>query len=468
MPDRVGYPQVDWRNDPRPLAEQCNVGMSDETTSGTRASNGESSIYEGRDGRWHGYVSMGTKDGGRPDRRHVTGKTRAVVVKKVRDLEAKRDAGLAPAAGKAPTLTEWLEHWLPNIAARRVRPRTLEGYESTVRLHITPAIGHHRLHRLQPEHLEQFYLALEDKGLASTTALRAHRIISRALKVAMQRGVVGRNVAALVDPPAVRRPETPQPLDLEECKRVLAAAREGRNAARWTVALALGLRQSEALGLMWSDIDLERGTLSVRRGLHRVNGQGLRFEEPKSERSRRTIVIPRQLLADLKQHKDAQAKERTESEDYWTEHGLVFPNELGGPMDDRNDYRSWVALLRRAKVRRVRLHDGRHTAATLLLAEGIHPRVVMELLGHSTMRTTTDIYSHVLPALAQQAADTLDAALWGSGKRAQPERQGKKSVKKKGKNKQPKGGAKAASDGSAEGSEAKTATKTATTNDEGP
>ncbi|MCW2500641.1 MAG: Integrase, partial [Frankiales bacterium] len=158
-----------------------------------------------------------------------------------------------------------------------------------------------------------------------------------------------------------------------------------------------------------------------------------------------TIVVPKQLLADLRAHKEEQDAERAQSDDYWNEHGLVFPNELGGPMDDRNDYRSWVRLLRTAKVRRIRLHDGRHTAATLLLAEGIHPRVVMELLGHSTMRTTTDTYSHVLPALAQQAADTLDAALWGTG-------EGAPKAKKQGKKKKAK----------------KTATKTATKNDESP
>lgn len=410
-----------------------------------RSSNGESTIYEDKNGRWHGEVWMGLKEGGAPDRRHVSGKTRAIVALKVRELQSKRDAGQAAQGGKAPTVGEWLDYWLTNIAARRLRPLTLQSYETTVRLHLRPALGHYRLDRLQPEHLEACYLAMEHKGLSAASALRAHRIVSRALKVAMQRGRVARNVATLVDAPTAKRPVTPPPLDIEECRRVLAAARQGRNSARWTVALALGLRQSEALGLMWSDIDFERGTLAIRRGLHRVNGQGLRFEEPKTERSRRTIVVPKQLLADLMAHKTEQDSERVESADYWTEHGLVFPNELGGPMDDRNDYRTWVRLLRAAKVRRIRLHDGRHTAATLLLAEGIHPRVVMELLGHSTMRTTTDTYSHVLPALAQQAADTLDAALWGIG-------EGAPKAKKQGKKKKAK----------------KTATKTATKNNEGP
>jgi integrase len=397
-----------------------------------RSSNGESTIYEDKNGRWHGEVWMGLKEGGAPNRRHVSGKTRAVVARKVRELQKKRDAGQSAQTGKVPTVGEWLDYWLTHIAARRLRPRTLEGYQTTVRLHIRPALGHHRLDRLQPEHLEAFYLAMEDKGLSAATALRAHRIVSRALKVAMQRGRIARNVATLVDAPTVKRPVTPQPLDLEQCRRVLAAARQGRNAARWTVALALGLRQSEALGLMWSDIDLKRGTLAVRRGLHRVTGQGLTFGEPKTDRSRRVIVVPKQLLAELRTHKKAQQAERAEADGYWTEHDLVFPNELGGPMDDRNDYRSWVKLLRAAKVRRIRLHDGRHTAATLLLAEDIHPRVVMELLGHSTMRTTTDTYSHVMPALAQQAADTLDAALWGTKQGAgKPKKAGKSKRKQK-------------------------------------
>ena len=419
--------------------------MAKTSTGGGRASNRESSIHEGGDGRWHGWVTMGTKDGGAADRRHVTGKTRAVVSRKVRELEKQREAGNVAQAGKAPTLAEWLDHWLTNIASRRVRTLTLQGYEASVRLHINPAIGHHRLDRLQPDHLEKFYLALEDKGLTSTTALRIHRIISRALKVAMQRGVVGRNVATLVDAPALRRPETPEPLDIEECHRVLAAAKKRRNAARWTVALALGLRQSEALGLKWTDIDFERGTVAIRRGLHRVAGQGLVFEEPKTDRSRRQLVLPQQLVEELIAHRKAQERERAESDGYWTDTGMVFTNELGGPIDDRNDYREWRALLRSAKVRPVRLHDGRHTAATLLLANGVHPRVVMELLGHSQMRTTTDIYSHVLPALAREAADTMGAALFGEAEpAAKPKKKSKGSKKKK------------------------TATKTATKKDKGP
>src|SRR4051812_49550035 len=164
---------------------------------GKRAS-GESSIYRDEDGRWHGFVSMGQKEHGRRDRRHVSGSRRADVVAKVRAIEAKRDAGIVEAAGKAPTVGEWLDHWLDNIAARKVRARTLESYRSIVRLHLRPGLGHHRLDRLQPEHLERLYGTLLDKGLSPATVLRVHRfhrVLSRALRIARS-GCAGRTLTS--------------------------------------------------------------------------------------------------------------------------------------------------------------------------------------------------------------------------------------------------------------------------------
>jgi integrase len=378
----------------------------------SKRASGESSIYRDEDGRWHGFVSMGKKENGRRDRRHVSGAKRADVVVKVRAIEAKRDAGMVDAAGRAPTVGEWLDHWLDNIAARKVRARTLESYRSTVRLHLRPGIGHHRLDRLQPEHLERLYAVLADKGLSPASILRAHRVLSRALRVASQRGKVARNVATLVDPPAVRRPQTALPLSAQEARQVMAAAQTRRNAARWTVALASGLRQSEALALQWSDVDLGKGTLSVRRGLHRVSGRGLVYEEPKADRSRRTLALPAPLVEALRAHRAAQREERIAAGPLWEDHDLVFAQPNGRPIERKSDWRAWKTLLREAGVREIRLHDGRHTAATLLLAEGVHPRVVMEVLGHAQMRTTTDTYSHVLPALGRDAADRMGRALW--------------------------------------------------------
>jgi integrase len=391
--------------------EATDGGTRRKTAPRPRAS-GESSIFKGEDGRWHGFVSMGKKDNGRRDRRHVSGAKRADVVAKVRAIETKRDAGMVEAAGRAPTVGEWLDHWLEHIAARRVRARTLESYQSTVRLHLLPGVGHQRLDRLQPEHLERLYAALTDKGLSPASILRAHRVLSRALKVASQRGKVARNVATLVDPPVVRRPETAVPFSAQEVKRVMAAAQARRNAARWTVAMAVGLRQSEALALRWADVDLEHATLTVRRGVHRVRGQGLVYEEPKADRSRRTVALPAPLVQALHAHRAAQLEERLAAGADWADLDLVFAQPNGKAIERKSDWRAWKHLLHEAGVRDIRLHDGRHTAATLLLSEGVHPRVVMEVLGHAQMRTTTDTYSHVMPALGRDAADRMGRALW--------------------------------------------------------
>ncbi|MCW2497111.1 MAG: Integrase [Jatrophihabitans sp.] len=375
-----------------------------------RNSNGEPSIFKGSDGRWHGWITVGTKANGRPDRRHRSAASRAEVAKKIRDLEVKRETGRVSAVG-SDTVGAWLEHWLTNIAVRRVRPRTLESYESLIRMHLLPGIGKVRLDRLEPEHLERHYSNLLADGLAASTVLRVHRLLSRALKVAMQRGRTHRNVATLVDPPAQRQSEAASALDIHEARAVLAAAVGQRNAARWTVALSLGLRQSEALALQWKDIDPLNYSLSVRRTIHRVKGGGLVYEAPKTKRSERTLALPMPLVTALQEHKAAQLGERMLAGDDWQDEDLIFAQPNGRPIDKKTDYDNWCALLQRAGVRHVRLHDGRHTAATLLLSEGVHPRVVMELLGHSQMRTTMDIYSHVMPALAREAADRMGAIL---------------------------------------------------------
>lgn len=377
-----------------------------------RGANGRSTIVKNADGRWHGFVSMGSKGDGRRDRRHVSAATRAAVVAKVKKLEIKRDAGVAAASGRSMLVEDWLTYWADNIAAIRVRERTLDTYRALIRMHVVPYIGKRRLDQLQPEDLEQTYKQLLAKGLSPASVLRVHRMLHRALKIAMQRERVGRNVATLVEPPRQERAKTPEPLDVAECKLVLAAAEGQRNAARWTVALALGVRQSEALGLQWKDIDLDGARLSVRRGLHRVPGQGLVFTEPKTDRSRRTIAVPAPLIEALRRHRVAQAAERLVAGTDWEDWDIVFAQPNGRPLDKHSDYEAWVKLLQRAGVRHIRLHDGRHTAATLLLTAGVHPRVVMELLGHSQMRTTTDIYSHVMPALAQEAADRMAKTLW--------------------------------------------------------
>ncbi len=195
---------------------------------------------------------------------------------------------------------------------------------------------------------------------------------------------------------------------------MLTVAAQGRNAARWSVAFALGLRQGEALGLPWSAVDLDAGTLTVRQALQRQAGAGLVFVEPKSRAGRRTISLPRPLVDALRTHRAAQLEERLRAGTEWQDHGLVFTQPNGKPVDPRADHRAWKGLLSRAGVRPARLHDARHTSATVMLALGVPARVAMQILGHSQISLTLGTYSHVLQELSEDAAARVGQELFGS------------------------------------------------------
>ena len=376
----------------------------------SRRGNGEGSIYCDSNGRWRGSVDLGYVNGKR-SRKYVTGRTRKDVSAQLRRAVDARDTGNLVIGHATLTLGEWLTFWVDSIASAKVRPSTLKTYRGYINNRIIPALGRHRLDRLQPEHLEAFYRASHEEGLAPASVLHMHRIISRALKIAHRRGRVGRNVATLVDAPSVSRAEI-EPLSADEARRILLSARGQRNSARWSVALSLGLRQGEALGLQWQDIDFDQRTLTVRQALQREAGGGLVLVPPKSRAGRRTILLPAPLLAQLKEHRAVQSRERLAAGQMWVDRDFVFATAVGKPIDPRNDYRAWKLLLVDAEVRSARLHDARHTAATLLLMQGVAPRVAMQILGHSQISLTLGTYSHVVPELAEEAAVAMSRALW--------------------------------------------------------
>lgn len=398
----------------------------------SRASGEGSLLFNEADGRWHGWVDMGIGVGGKRDRRHVAAPNQADVVKKMRALATKRDAGVVPSADRSPTLAEWLAYYLNNIAARRVRPSTLASYRWIVDKRVVPLLGHHRLDRLQPEHIEALYTALLEDGLSPSSVLHVHRVLSRALKIAWQRGRVARNVCQFVDAPSVSRVEI-EPLTQAEARAILETSKGHRNAARWSVALALGLRQGEALGLGWSDVDLGQASIRVRRALQRQVAQhgcggtcgrkragdcpkrvggGLVLVQPKSAAGRRTVALPPQLVAALTTRRAEQDDERKRAASDWVETGLVFTHENGAAIDPKLDYLAWKVLLAEAGVRDARLHDARHTAATVMLTMGVPARVVMQILGHSQISLTLGTYSHVAPELSTEAAARVGRALW--------------------------------------------------------
>ncbi|MCZ2837183.1 tyrosine-type recombinase/integrase [Modestobacter sp. VKM Ac-2985] len=380
-----------------------------------RRGTGEGSIYRDSEGYWRSAIVIGWTSDGKPKRKTFRSKQRAIVVRKLNEAIAARDSGFLT-TGAVPTVGEWLDHWLTVIAPDRIRESTRAGYAGYLKRYLVPLLGRHRLDRLRPEHIEKSWAELSTRGLSPATIRQAHRILSRALTVAVRRGHLVRNPATLLDGPSVVRAEVPS-YTPAQARALIEAAAADRLASRWTAGLALGLRQGEVLGLAWDAVDLDAGTLTVRRALQRQAGRGLVLVEPKSMRSRRTVAMPTELTAQLRARRTEQLEERLAAGSAWRGGGplgeLVWTQADGAPIDPRADWAAWRKLCDRAGVPRLRLHDARHTAASLLLVQGVPARVVMGILGHSTVQLTLDTYSHVAPELAEQAAVAMSAALWG-------------------------------------------------------
>ncbi|MCX4576077.1 site-specific integrase [Streptomyces sp. NBC_01571] len=398
----------------------------------TRQPNGRSSIYLGKDGKWHGRVTVGIRDNGKPDRRHVERKTRAEVTTAVRELEKQRDGGTVRKAGRAWTVETWLTHWVESIAPLAVNENTMVGYGVAVRKHLIPALGAHRLDKLGPEHIERFYGKMQADGRRAGTIHQIHRTFRTALNEAVRRGHLTRNPVQLAKAPRLSEEEI-EPYTVTEVQRLLRTADGRRNSARWAVALALGLRQGEALGLKWADVDLRRGVLMVRRSRrrpHYAHGCGDRCgrkagycpqrertnpetADTKSRAGRRSVGLPAQLVDLLKMHKARQDAERDAAGSDWTDEGWLFATPVGRGTPPRTDYDDWKELLRDAKVRDGRLHDARHTAATVLLILGVSERAVMGLMGWSTTAMAAR-YQHMVDTVRDEVAQRVDGLIWES------------------------------------------------------
>ena len=428
---------------------------------GTRAPNGASSIYEGADGKWHGRVTMGLLDNGKPDRRHVKRKTEKEVIDAVRELEQERKKGQVRKPGKPQTLEAWLTHWLDNIAEPSVRRKTFVYYEGAVRMYLIPGLGAHRMTSLQPEHVEKLYTKLHHEGHGGSVRMQVHRTLRAALNEAVRRDRMRANPVLLVKSPTIVETEV-EPFTMDEARRILEASRERRNGVRFAVALSLGIRKGEALGLKWTDLNTDTRNLTIRRALQRQtwrhgcddpyecgkahhklslcrkscpvhkracpplcppdckrhargcpkrHGGGLVITEVKSRAGRRVINVPEPLLDLLRLHDEAQDDERHLAGDLWQESGWMFTQPNGKPIDPRADHEEWKSLLAAARVRDARLHDARHTAATMLLVLGVHERAVMDMMGWSSAAMRRR-YMHVPDQLREQIADQVGGLLW--------------------------------------------------------
>lgn len=331
---------------------------------------------------------------------------------------------------------EFVDEWSAASKAR-YRPSTFMSYSDKLRLHVLPTLGGVALSDIDAPTLNALYGRLLASGrqdhlgggaLSVRTVRYVHTIIHRVLKDAVRWGLLTRNPADLASPPSAGRATSPElrVWTADQLRTFLAQSRvhRGRGGAvgidrlyaAWLVAATTGLRRGELLGLRWRDVDLDHGRLSVRQTVGMVMREGKRVVEygtPKTDQSRRGIALDDWTVAALREHRERQNTEREKAGDAWHDEDLVFPGRDGRPFNPEHFWREFVTRCARYGVPRIALHDLRHTHATLALQEGVHPRVVQERLGHSTIAITLDVYSHVLPNMQEEAAAKIGAALFG-------------------------------------------------------
>jgi integrase len=365
--------------------------------------NAEGSIYQRKsDGR---YVGAYKAADGR--RRAIYGWTRKEVSDRL--IQAQLDTQRGIVAGpQRLTVGGHLDEWL-RAAAPSLRPRTQARYREIVDRHIAPTLGKTALVRLTPQQVQALLNSKLAEGLSSGTVIYIRAVLRRGLTQALRWGLVSRNAAALVDPPAIERRES-RVLSPAEARAFLEVIRGDRLEGLYTIALSLGLREGEAFALRWEDIDFTASTLTVRHALLRMKGR-VELAEPKTPRSRRTIAIPQSTAAALRTHRARQLGERLAAAGLWQDWGLVFSTGVGTPLNRSDVLRAFRRHLVAAGLPQMRFLDLRHSCASLLLAQGVHPRVVMETLGHSTINVTMNVYTHVLPELQRTAAERMDTLL---------------------------------------------------------
>ncbi|MEV5970971.1 tyrosine-type recombinase/integrase [Streptomyces sp. NPDC051921] len=371
-----------------------------------RNPNGAGTITQRSDGRYQAAVYVLQPDGTRA-RKFAYGKTWAECDAKRRALLDKVDNGI-PVPTRSMKLSEWLPYWLDNIVKPHLKKTTAAKYDVHVRLYLIPMIGSKRLESLSVADVRRFLVALEKKTSAAT-AKESHRVLRTALTAACREELVTRNVATLVAPPKVPERDL-SPWSLDETLDFLAAARKDPLYAAFVLAIALGFRRGEVVGLRWENVDLDKREIRVRTQRQRVAGE-VYEDDPKGRRRKQTLPLPAICVAPLRWQRLKQAAARERAGEKWTETGYVFTTRTGQPIEPRNLYRSFTRVAKNAGLRVVRLHDARHGTATLLTAAGVPPRVVMEILGHSQIAVTMNVYAHVVQDTQREAVSHLDRLL---------------------------------------------------------
>lgn len=388
----------------------------------TKRANGEGSLYQRPDGKWVAQVPIGRYPNGTIKYKRYICATQKAARDRLREAQNELTRGQR-IDEKVVTLAAYLDHWLEHvIEPSDLQPKAKQGHAYYAGL-VQPKIGHIKLDQLTAEDIERCLNELRrgggrhGSGHAASSLAHIRNTLRKALGHAVRNGRLPRNVAIDAAPPKVRRGEI-HPFSEEEAGRLLDAVAGHRLASLYAVALTLGLRRGELLGLLWEDIDWSGATLRIRRQLEDLPGEEARLKPLlKTQSGRRDLPLPEELRRRLLIHRDEQALERERAGDAWREHGLVFASLVGTPITPRNLDRHYKALLRRAGLPDRRLHDLRHTFATLMFRRGLDVVMVSRMLGHASVQITIDIYIHWLPKDSSAAAVIGDTFLRGRGER---------------------------------------------------
>ncbi|MBV9484796.1 MAG: site-specific integrase [Frankiaceae bacterium] len=376
-----------------------------------RRQHGEGSLfYSEAAGRWIGFVDLGRDGAGKRRRAKVTGRTKAEARAKLSAALRKVEDGV-PVGDQRTTVADLLESWLANPPAQAESGNTIAVYEWAINKHLIPALGHKRLRDLTPDDVESMLAAKAADGMAKASLARIRSVLVRALRQAERRGAIARNVAELVDTPAgsVRKSRS---LTVEQAAALLEAAKGDRLEAAIVTGLMCGLRPGELLGLTWSCVDLEVGTLTVRRALLR-HGSDLVLGDVKTSTSRRTLRMPSPVVDALRALKRDQASERLAAA-AWSDQDLVFSTGVGTPVDPANLRRTFSRLTTKANLGHWHPHELRHSAASILSAAGVRIEEIADLLGHESIRVTSQVYRHLLTPEIVAAVEPMEAAFGGT------------------------------------------------------
>jgi integrase len=304
-------------------------------------------------------------------------------------------------------LSKWVKDYQPNLS-----PRGYERYEGIVRKYLIPRLGSVVLTQLRPEHIQAHYTAMLKSGLSPKTVNYHHSVLHVALETALKWGLIYRNPADAVAPPRIMRKDM-QTYDEGELNQFLTVAKDSPYYELYFLALYTGMRRSELLALRWIDIDFIYSQVYVNRGMQRLKDNTFIFTEPKSERSRRTIALSPSVILLMRDFRGKKERESKELGIQLNDTDLIFSRIDGTPLRPNTVTRCWNEIAKKAGVKVIRFHDARHTHASLMLKQGIHPKIVQERLGHSSISMTLDTYSHVAPGLQQAAAESFDKLLNG-------------------------------------------------------